>query len=80
MTWYMIVAARILHAKYWKEDKIPEITEWLNKLIFFVEMDKITRKLRGHLDTEFKEDWIKLKNYLDKRWKSDNMNWNLEYY
>lgn len=39
----------------------PKTIEWLNKLIFFAEMDKITRKLRGQLDIEFKQNWIKLK-------------------
>lgn len=56
------------------------MTEWLDKLIFFAEMDKITRKLRGQVDTELKNDWLKLKNYLDKRRKSNNLSWNLENY
>lgn len=44
LTWYMITAARILFAKYWKTSKIPKISEWLEKLVFCAEMDKITKK------------------------------------
>lgn len=40
--WYMIAAAKIIYAKYWKLDKIPKTIEWLNKSIFFAEMDKLT--------------------------------------
>lgn len=61
LLWYMLAAARIVYAKYWKQSEIPRMVEWLNKTIFLAEIDKITRKLREQLDTEFKEDWIKLK-------------------
>lgn len=76
----MLVEARITCAKYWKKNKIPKSIEWLDKLIYFAEMDKITKKLRGQMDTKFKEDWSKLKNYLDTRWKSHKFSWNLGNY
>lgn len=69
----MLAAARITYAKYWKSNKSPKMREWLDKLIFFAEMDKITRKLRGQVDLEFKNDLSKLKGYLDKRWKSKKL-------
>lgn len=53
LLWYMVVAARILYAKYWKGDKIPNTSEWIEKLIFFSEMDKITKKVREQKGVEF---------------------------
>lgn len=31
-------------------------------------------------DTKFKEEWLKLKNYLDKKWKKSKLNLSLERY
>lgn len=61
----MIVAARVVYAKYWKQKQIPKISEWDRKLLFYAEMDKITRKLREQNEIGFKEDWKKLKVYLN---------------
>lgn len=80
LAWYILAAARIILAKYWKIDKVPKTIEWLEKLIFFAEMDKITKKLRGQIDIEFKVDWLKLKNYIEKRWKPHISSWNLGNY
>lgn len=40
-------------------------------------MDKLTKKLRGQQNKEFKEDWIKFKHYTDNKWKLCNKSWNL---
>lgn len=76
----MLTAARIIYAKYWKQNKVPKLTEWLDKLVFFTEMDKISKKLKEQVDTEYKREWCKLKNYLEKRWKSQNFTQNLGEY
>lgn len=76
----MLAGARITFAKYWKMDKIPKMIEWLEKLIFFAEIDKITKKFKGQVDIEFREDWLKLTNYTEKRWKSHNFSWTLANY
>lgn len=41
---YMLAAARILLAKYWKGEKIPELFEWKAKVIYMADMDKLTKK------------------------------------
>lgn len=72
----MIASTRILYTKLWKVEQVPRISEWLNKLIFMAEMDKITRKLREQRENGFKSDWGKLKTYIEKKWKSKDFNLN----
>lgn len=43
LMWYMLAVARMVFAKHWKLNKIPRGIEWLNKLVFFADMDKITK-------------------------------------
>lgn len=80
LTWYSIVAARLTYAKYWKTEKIPKTSEWMEKLMYLAEMDKITKKLREQNDEKYKNDWIKLKKYTEKKWKSKNLSISLERY
>lgn len=80
LTWYMITATRVLYAKYWKTTKIPRISEWLEKLIFCAEMDKITKKMRDQMDVKFQQDWMKRKDYINKKWKTKNLSLNFERY
>lgn len=56
LTWYMLIAARIVLAKYWKLKKFPKTSEWLEKLVFLAEMDKITKKLRNQNDEKFQTE------------------------
>lgn len=65
LIWYMLAAARILFARYWKEERIPEIYGWKAKLIYIAEMDKLTKKLRGCSRVDFKE-WHKWTEYCKK--------------
>lgn len=61
-----------MYAKYWKSTKIPKISEWLERLVFCAEMDIITKKKkkkRDQMDTKYQQDWLKLKNYINKKWK-----------
>lgn len=62
LVWYMLVAVRILYAKYWKSKKIPQTIEWLEKLVFHAEMDELTKKLREQNEEKFLNEWEKLKN------------------
>lgn len=41
-------------------------------------MDKITRKFREQNETGFKEEWKKLKIYLNKKRDLKNIGWNLD--
>lgn len=75
----MLLVARILFAKYWKQSKIPKVSEWIEKL-FCADMDKITKKLREQNDENFQKEWSKLKNYINKKWKRENLSFNLEKY
>lgn len=38
--WYIILAARILYAKFWKDEATPELYEWKTKVIYISKMDK----------------------------------------
>lgn len=73
LVWYMLLAARTRYAKYWKLKKIPKMSKWLEKLLFFAEMEKITKKLREQNDEKFQKDWIKFKKYINKKWKGKNL-------
>lgn len=44
LIWYMLAAGRILYAKIWKSENIPELYEWKAKLIYMSGMDKLTKK------------------------------------
>lgn len=33
LEWYMAVATRLLFEQYWKQEKIPEIDKWIQKLL-----------------------------------------------
>lgn len=40
----------------------------------------LTKKLREQKDEKFQKDWIKLKDYINKKWKGKNLSLNLERY
>lgn len=52
----------------------------MEKLLYLAEMDKITKKLREQNDVRFQNDWLKLKTYIDKKWKTKDLSMNLESY
>lgn len=51
--WYTIVVARLLYAQCWKQEKIPEIGDWVQKMIHLVEMDKMTKKIKDQDSESF---------------------------
>lgn len=59
----ILAAARILYAKFWKDEVIPELYEWKAKVIYMSEMDKLTKKLRGGTKVDFKKEWDKWNQY-----------------
>uniref|UniRef100_A0A670IBL2 Reverse transcriptase domain-containing protein n=1 Tax=Podarcis muralis TaxID=64176 RepID=A0A670IBL2_PODMU len=61
---YAVTAARILLAQKWKQEEIPTIEEWRSKLLDYVELDKLTGKIRYAKDQKFTKDWEKLVDYL----------------
>lgn len=44
--WYLLSAARIQYASFWKQKKIPKLENWITSLVNIIEMDKIIKKLR----------------------------------
>lgn len=48
-----------------KQQKIPEIEEGVQKLLHWIEMDKMIRKLK---DQDSKNFWKKIKDYVENNW------------
>ena len=61
---YMITAARILYAQYWKKEHIPTIEEWMFKLLKLAQMAKLTILMKDKNISRFKELWQPLLDYL----------------
>lgn len=80
LVWYLLAAAHILYAKYWKHVEIPDIYEWKAKIVYMSEMDKLTKKLRGCLKKDFKGEWIKWQRYCEKDCDFQKFNLNFDIY
>lgn len=80
LIWYMITAARLLYAQNWKLQRIPEVEEWIFKLIQMAEMDKLTKKWKDMDETLFLQEWKKFKDYLEKDWDVKGDLYTLENY
>lgn len=66
------MVARILYAKHWESAKVTKISEWLEKLIFCAEMDKITRGKENKKNVKYRSKWLKLKKpYINKNGKGE---------
>lgn len=50
---YLITAARIQYARFWKQTNLPKLENWIISWMNIVEMDKIARKLRMQNQQEF---------------------------
>lgn len=82
----MLVAAKVLIASYWKQEKVPTTTEWLNKCWFIMIIDKLTKTVQfkmGKLKIleRFKQDWEPFTEYWNKKEMNKNRNaykWVLE--
>lgn len=59
------MAARTLIAQYWKTSKIPTIIEWQSKLFDYLELAKLTQKIRNQKSTKFNNEWDKFKLYME---------------
>lgn len=70
LTWYMLAAATVVYSSHWKQRQTPKMSEWIRKLLFYAVMDKITRELREQNENGFREDWRKLRTYLNNKWES----------
>lgn len=78
--WYMLAAARILLAKYWKSEKTPELFEWKAKLIYMADVDKLTKKLRGCSKSKYMQEWSKWTKYCNKDPDFQQFTLNMEIY
>lgn len=62
---YVITAARILLASYWKTLSIPTEDELVMKITETVEMNKWTSILKGQMEEDVTEIWTPF--YVDKK-------------
>lgn len=62
---YATTAARVLLAKNWKLEGLPTIEDWRSKLLEYVEMDKMSGKIRYIKDQRFVKDWESFTKYLE---------------
>lgn len=75
---YMITAARILYAQFWKQEKILDTWEWIQNFLQLIKMDKLTRKLKGEYLMDFVLDCKKCKEYMGKNRDVKGQMWALE--
>jgi len=64
VTQYMITAARLLYAQFWKTQILPTIQEWLLKLMDMAENDKLTCLLKENSNCCYFKEWKPLVDYL----------------
>uniref|UniRef100_G1KXY5 Reverse transcriptase zinc-binding domain-containing protein n=1 Tax=Anolis carolinensis TaxID=28377 RepID=G1KXY5_ANOCA len=65
---YLIIAARIVYARYWKKKEIPELSQWLVKILEIMNMDKLTYLLKNNNGIPKKQtNWDLVKNFLIER-------------
>ncbi|XP_048364906.1 ellis-van Creveld syndrome protein isoform X2 [Sphaerodactylus townsendi] len=62
-------SARTLIAKRWKSEELPEISEWINKLIEYLGYDKLSTIMKQETIDKFIKDWELLLKNMDK-WKN----------
>lgn len=67
--WHLLTAARLQYAKLWKQREIPSTKDWIQSVIQMIEMDKLSRKAREQDSEGFKQNWDKVKEYIENRWK-----------
>uniref|UniRef100_A0A670IGS1 Reverse transcriptase domain-containing protein n=1 Tax=Podarcis muralis TaxID=64176 RepID=A0A670IGS1_PODMU len=62
---YATTAARLLIAQNWKSQNTPSIEEWQTKLFEFVNLAKLTQKIRNQKNAKFVNDWNKFLTYIE---------------
>ena len=61
---YATTAARILLAQNWNTPNLPKVEEWRRKLLEYLEMAKLTSRIRNQRDQQIDVDWCKFLEYL----------------
>lgn len=64
---YVIIAARLVYARMWKNPEIPSVEMWIEKLYEIVEMDVLTERLRDGEMERIQKLWNPLYEWLDER-------------
>uniref|UniRef100_A0A803TW33 Reverse transcriptase domain-containing protein n=1 Tax=Anolis carolinensis TaxID=28377 RepID=A0A803TW33_ANOCA len=65
---YMTTAARIIYAKYWRQEETPDADQWLLKLMEIKNMDRLTYIITKHQGVPRKStDWEPVLAYLQQR-------------
>lgn len=59
LIWYGTYAARTVYAQHWRENKVPDLEEWVIKLSETMGMESLTKYLRDRNKQEYKLDWEK---------------------
>lgn len=63
---YVITAARMVFARYWKSDFIPNIFEWKTKLAEFAVMAELTNLVKMKSIDDFTMKWQPFYDYYDR--------------
>ena len=61
---YAITAAMILYTQRWKQEETPSKEEWLQKMMEFAEMAKLTATLRDQEENTFYQEWKCFADYI----------------
>uniref|UniRef100_A0A670HVE9 Reverse transcriptase domain-containing protein n=1 Tax=Podarcis muralis TaxID=64176 RepID=A0A670HVE9_PODMU len=62
---YATAAARMLIAQNWKNINPPTVRDWQLKLYGFIELAKMTQKIRNQKNAKLNEEWNKFTTYIE---------------
>uniref|UniRef100_A0A670KCB4 Reverse transcriptase domain-containing protein n=1 Tax=Podarcis muralis TaxID=64176 RepID=A0A670KCB4_PODMU len=62
---YATAAARIQIAQKWKTSDLPAIGEWQMRLYQYIELARLTQKIRQHNSSKLKNEWNKFLIYFE---------------
>uniref|UniRef100_A0A670ITK0 Reverse transcriptase domain-containing protein n=1 Tax=Podarcis muralis TaxID=64176 RepID=A0A670ITK0_PODMU len=67
---YSTAAARILIAQNWKSTNPPSVKDWQLKLFDFIELARMTQRIRDKKNTKLKKDWDKFMIYFEDNFRN----------
>uniref|UniRef100_A0A670II53 Reverse transcriptase domain-containing protein n=1 Tax=Podarcis muralis TaxID=64176 RepID=A0A670II53_PODMU len=70
---YAMAAARNQIAQKWKTPELPTVAEWQLRLYQYIELARLTRKIRQNNTSKFKDEWNKFLTYLENTQGINNL-------
>uniref|UniRef100_A0A670HYC8 Reverse transcriptase domain-containing protein n=1 Tax=Podarcis muralis TaxID=64176 RepID=A0A670HYC8_PODMU len=67
---YSTAAARTLIAQNWKNTNLPTVKDWQTKLYGFIELAKMTQRIRNQKKAKLNEEWIKFSAYIESNFRN----------